>query len=77
MRKRLNYNIILHKILIKFQYHFIENSTTKYAILEFMDYAYDSINNSECLFVVYIDLFKALYTVNQKIGAYWGKRENF
>ena len=33
-----------------------ENSNTKDAILEFMDYAYDSMHNSECLFVAYIDL---------------------
>ena len=40
---------------------------TEDAILEFMDYAYDSIRNSECLFAVYVDLSKAFDTVNYKI----------
>ena len=32
-----------------------------------MDYAYDSIHNSECLFAVYIDLSYAVYAVNHSI----------
>ena len=49
---------------MKSQNGFRENSITEDAILDFMNYADDSIHNSECLFVVYVDLPKAFDTVN-------------
>ena len=52
---------------MKSQYRFRENSNTGDTILEFMDYAYDSIHNSDCLIVVSADLSKAFDTVNHKI----------
>ena len=64
MCKRLNSYLRSRNILVKTQYGFRENSSTEDAILEFMDYTYDAIHNSECLFAVYIDLSKAFDTVN-------------
>ena len=43
-----------------------ENSNTKFTILEYIDYAYDTIQDSECLFAAYIHLFKAFDTDNDK-----------
>ena len=42
------------------KYGFRECSYTEDAILEFMDYAYDSIHNSEYLIAAYGDLSKSL-----------------
>ena len=52
MRKSLNNNLKSPKQLIKSQYSSMENSNTVDAILEFVDYAYDPMHNSECLFAV-------------------------
>ena len=41
---------------MKIQYGFRENTNTEDAILEFMDYTYDAIHNSECIMAVYVDL---------------------
>ena len=54
-------------MLMKSRYGLRENSKTEDTILEFMDYAYDSIHNSECLIAVYVDLSEAFDTVNHKI----------
>ena len=42
---------------MKSQYGLRDNFNTEELILEFMDYAYDSIHNSECLFYGFIDLY--------------------
>ena len=52
---------------MKSQYGYRENSNTVDAILVFMDYAYDTIYNAECLFAAYIDLSKACDTFNHNI----------
>ena len=44
-----------------------KNSYTEDAILEFMDYAYNSIHNSECLIAVYVNLSKSFDTIYHKM----------
>ena len=81
MCKRLNNYVRSHKLLMKSQYGFRESSNSEDAILEFMDYAYDSIHSSEYLIAVYIDPSNAFDTVNQKVMLkklkYIGARGNF
>ena len=45
---------------MKFQNSLRENSNTEDSIYVFIDCAYDSVHNSDCLFAVYFDLSKGL-----------------
>ena len=65
--KRLNNYLRSRNIRRKIQYGFRENSNTENAVLEFMEYTYDAIHNSECLMNVYVEFFKAFDTVNHNI----------
>ena len=67
MCKGFNNYLRSRKMLLKSRYGLRENSKTEDRILEFLDYAYDSIHNSECLIAVYVDLSEAFDTVNHKI----------
>ena len=54
-------------MLMKSQYGLREYCNTKVVILEFGDNAYNSVNNSECLLAVNVDLTETSNTVNHSI----------
>ena len=67
MCKSLNNYLRSRNILRKTRNGFKKNSNTEDTILEFMDYTYDAIHNSESLMVVHFDLSKAFDTINHNI----------
>ena len=52
---------------MKSMYSFMIFSYTVNAFLDFMNYSYDAILNSECLFAVYMNFSKAFDIVNHNI----------
>lgn len=67
MHTRLYSYLNRNCILSKHQFGFIAGSSTGDAIVEFLDYAYDSIDTSNNLISVFLDFSKAFDTVNKGV----------
>ena len=67
MYARLNRFLSFSDILVKHQFGFRQNRSTSDAIIEFLDHVYNTINASEFLIAVFLDLSKAFDTVCHSI----------
>ena len=56
-----------HNVLHKYQYGFRTNFSTTHALLDVLNYIYTALDEGKCVFGIYIDLIKALVTVNHNI----------
>jgi hypothetical protein len=67
MNKRLVNFLDKYKILSKHQFGFRSGSSTSDAVLQFLDFAYESLNRSDYLIGNFLDFSKAFDTVNHTI----------
>ena len=65
--KRMMNFINKFKIINRNQFGFIANHNTSDALLEFLDNAYDAINNNDVLLAIFLDFSKAFDTVDHQI----------
>ena len=56
-----------NKVLYKFQYDFRENHATTHALVDVMEYIYNSLYEGKYVFGIFIDLKKAFDTVSHDI----------
>ena len=78
--KRLSSFIKKFNILNNNQFGFQKGKSTSDAILEFLDHAYDSLNDSSFLLTIYLDFSKAFDTISfdillEKLGHYGFRNE--
>ena len=64
---RLMQFLKMNNILCKTQFGFQQNSSTGDAMLEFLDYIYNSLNDGKYIMPIYLDFSKAFDTVNHDI----------
>ena len=67
MHARLKKFIFLNNIICRHQFGFRSGLNTSDAILEYLDCAYDAINNSELFLTIFLDFSRAFDTVNKEI----------
>ena len=67
MCKRLVSYLEVNKVLVPFQFGFRSRSATTDALLQYLDYAYESIDNGQYLLTLFLDFSKAFDTVNHRI----------
>ena len=64
---RLQSFITKNKVLYKFQYGFRKNHANSDALIDVMEYIYNSLDEGKCVFGIFIDLKKAFDTVSHHI----------